>query len=146
MRWITTENIVNIGRYILPSQFNIYFCLYYISYLTAIIHVPNNKMSKCKRLKCHKKHIHNNQSNTNPSIEPLAPRKQNTYIFSQRHKTNWITSTWSGKEVRNITKLFHDTQTKRAFWTPNTIQSIKKHHSQTDNRSDIYQRNAYTAH
>jgi hypothetical protein len=59
----------------------------------------------------------------------------------QKHqKTKWATFTYC-KEVRQITKLFKDTQLKVAFRTRNTINNILKHYAQIDkyNNSGIYQ-------
>jgi hypothetical protein len=48
------------------------------------------------------------------------------------HETKRTTFTYCGKEVRQITKLFKNMQLKVAFRTQNTINSILKHHLQTD--------------
>jgi hypothetical protein len=55
--------------------------------------------------------------------------------------TKWATFTYSGKEVRIITKLFQDTRIKIAFHTQNMIQNILKPHEQTDkyDGSGIYE-------
>jgi hypothetical protein len=51
------------------------------------------------------------------------------------------TFTYSGKEVRRITKVFQDMRVKIAFRTQNTIQNILKPQEQRDkySRSGIYQ-------
>jgi hypothetical protein len=44
--------------------------------------------------------------------------------------------TYSGKETRNITKLFKDTKIKIAFGTRNTKQNKVRQHPQRDKYSD----------
>jgi hypothetical protein len=81
----------------------------------------------------------NNQYSIN--VAKKSHKKGSAHIDTQTQKTQWATFTYSGKEVRKITKLFRDTQIKIAFRTTNTIQNILKHQPPTDkfNRSGIYQ-------
>jgi hypothetical protein len=55
--------------------------------------------------------------------------------------TKGATFTYSGKEVRTITKLFRDTQIKIAFRTKNTVPNLLKPYPHIDkySRSGIYQ-------
>jgi hypothetical protein len=59
----------------------------------------------------------------------------------KNQKTKWANFTYCGKEVRQITKLFKNTQIRVAFHAKNTISNILKHHAQTDkyNNSGTYQ-------
>jgi hypothetical protein len=66
----------------------------------------------------------------NEIIKHRAPQKQNTSTNPQHQTPRWATFTYSGIEIRNITKIFKDTQTKIAFKTQNTIQNIMKQHPQ----------------
>jgi hypothetical protein len=56
-------------------------------------------------------------------------------------KIKWATFTYCGKDVRQISKLFKDTQLEIAFLTKNTVNNILKHRVQTGkyNNSGIYQ-------
>jgi hypothetical protein len=86
--------------------------------------------------------LQNNEYNINLITQsPPQSQKQNIHGEQKDHKTKWATFTYCGKEVRQITKLFKDTQLKIAFHTRNTINNILKHHIQTDkyNNSGIYQ-------
>jgi hypothetical protein len=62
------------------------------------------------------------------------------YKEQTRQKTKWATFMYCGKEVRQITKLFKDTQLKIAFRTRNMINNILKHHESTEkyNNRGIY--------
>ena len=75
------------------------------------------------------------------NIPPHKKQKENTQDNSQQQKTKWVTFTYSGKEVRKVTKLFRDAEIKVAFRTQNTIQNILKPQPQIEkyNRSGIYQ-------
>jgi hypothetical protein len=59
----------------------------------------------------------------------------------QHHETKWAMFTYSGREIRKITKLFRDTEIKIASRTRNTIQNIVRPTTQTDKygKSGIYQ-------
>jgi hypothetical protein len=57
---------------------------------------------------------------------------------NQKNRTKWATFTYYGKEVRQITKLFKNTQLRVAFRTQNTINNIVKHHTQTDKCNGMY--------
>jgi hypothetical protein len=48
--------------------------------------------------------------NTNLVRKPPPPQKQNPHTDPQHQKTKWVTFTYSGKEVRRITKLFFRTR------------------------------------
>jgi hypothetical protein len=75
-------------------------------------------------------------------MKPLPQsRKQNIHRDQKHQKTKWATFTYYGKEIRQISKLFKDTQLKIVLCTGNTISNILKHHTQTDkyNNSGIYQ-------
>jgi hypothetical protein len=73
--------------------------------------------------------LQNNEYNENIVEKlPHPPEKEDT----QNQKTKWSTFTYSGKEVRKITRLFRDTEMKIAFRTKNTIQNILRPHTQTD--------------
>jgi hypothetical protein len=65
---------------------------------------------------------------------------KNIHEDPKHHKTKWATLTYCGKEVRQITKLFKNTQLRVAFRTQSTVNSILKHHEQIDkyNSSGIY--------
>jgi hypothetical protein len=50
-----------------------------------------------------------------------------------KKKKKWATFTYNGKETKQITKLFKDTNIKIAYKTRNTIQKLtKKQHTQSD--------------
>jgi regulator of PEP synthase PpsR (kinase-PPPase family) len=75
--------------------------------------------------------LQKNEYNTNLLEKPLSqPQKQNIHKESKHHKTKWATFTYCGKEVRQITKLFKNTQLRVASRTKNTISNILKHHAQ----------------
>jgi hypothetical protein len=42
----------------------------------------------------------------------------------KHHKRTWAIFTYCGKEARQITKLFENTQLREAFRTQNTISNI----------------------
>jgi hypothetical protein len=56
-------------------------------------------------------------------------------MLTHNTKKKWVTFTYSGKEVRRITKLLRDIRIKVAFRTRNTIQNILKPRSQIDKYS-----------
>jgi hypothetical protein len=71
------------------------------------------KKEKDTKMNTIKNVLHNNEYNTNFIENPPHARKQDT-LTPQRQKTKWVTFTYSGKEVRRITKLFQDTRIKIA--------------------------------
>jgi hypothetical protein len=58
-----------------------------------------------------------------------------------KQKAKWPTFTYCGKEVRQITKIFKDTQLNIAFRTQNTVENILRHKTKTEkyDSSGIYQ-------
>jgi hypothetical protein len=85
--------------------------------------------------------LNNNEYNTNlVGKNPSLKNKTHT-ITPNTKKTKWVTFTYSGKEVRKITKLFRDMQIRITFRIQNTVQNVLKAHTQTGkyNRSGINQ-------
>jgi hypothetical protein len=84
--------------------------------------------------------LRNNEYYTRAISKLPPPKKQNTQLDSQNHKTKWATFTYSGKEVKKVTNLFRDTNIKFTFRTRNTIQDILRPRPQIDkhNRGGIY--------
>jgi hypothetical protein len=114
-----------------------------INYLFNRLHTyPLAEKAKDAEMNNIKNILLNNEYGTS-LIRKLPPQKekQNTHTDSPDQKTKWITSTYSGKEARIITKLFQDTKLKVAFCTQNTIQNIVRPQPQINkyNRSGIYQ-------
>jgi hypothetical protein len=68
------------------------------------------------------------------------PKKRNACANTQQQKIKWATFTYSGKEVRKITKLFRDTN-KNCIPYKNAIENILKPQPQIDkySRIGIYQ-------
>jgi hypothetical protein len=85
--------------------------------------------------------LHSNEYNTDLIRKPPSPQKQNKHTDPQHQKTNWVTFTYSGKEVTRITELFQEMRTEIIFHRQNTIQNILKPQTQRDkySRSGIYQ-------
>jgi hypothetical protein len=113
-----------------------------INYLLNRVHsYPTTKEAKEIELNTIRGILLNNQYNINESIKRPKPKQRNAHTDTQEQKTKWATFTYSGKEVRKITKLFRDTQIKIAFRTKNTIQNILKPQPHIDkySRSGIYQ-------
>jgi hypothetical protein len=69
----------------------------------------------------------------------MQPRKHNTHEESK--KVKWAIFTYCGKEVRQITKIFKDTQLSVAFRTQNTIENILRQKTETEkyDNSGVYQ-------
>jgi hypothetical protein len=76
--------------------------------------------------------LQRNEYNTN-LIEkaPSQSRKNNTHE-EPKQKAKWATFTYCGKEVRQITKIFKDTQLNLAFRTQNMIENILRHKTKTE--------------
>lgn len=72
---------------------------------------------------------------------PRKKQKPNTHTDSQEQKTKWVTFTYSGKEIKGITKLLRDMRIKVPFHTQNTIQNMLGPQPRIDkyNRSGICQ-------
>jgi hypothetical protein len=105
------------------------------------MHISNNKETKTNR-KNTIKHTTENEYNTNLLEKPLSqPQKQNIHEDPKHRKGKWATFTYCRKEVRQITKLFQNTQLRVALHTQNTINNILKLREQIDkyNNSGIYQ-------
>jgi hypothetical protein len=92
--------------------------IYLLNQLHAYLITKVQKTQKWTLLKAYYEY------NTNLIRKPHPPRKQNTHTDPQHQKTKWVTFTYSGNEVRRITKLFQDTWIKIAFSIRNTIQTI----------------------
>jgi hypothetical protein len=71
---------------------------------------------------------------------PSQSRKHNTHE-EPKQKAKWVTFTYCGKEVRQITKIFKDTQLNLAFRTQNTVENILRHKTKTEkcDNSGVYQ-------
>jgi hypothetical protein len=67
-------------------------------------------------------------------------RKHNTHE-ERKQKAKWATFTYCSKDVRQITKIFKDTQLNIAFRTQNTIENLLRHKTKTEkyNSSGVYQ-------
>jgi hypothetical protein len=76
--------------------------------------------------------LENNKYDRNKSKTHPNAKKQNTINEPQHKKTKWATFTYSGKEAKQITKLFKDTHIKIAYKTQNTIQKVTKQHTQSE--------------
>jgi regulator of PEP synthase PpsR (kinase-PPPase family) len=77
--------------------------------------------------------LQKNEYNANLlDISLSQPQKQNIREEPKHQKTKWATFTYCGKEVRQMTKLFKNTQIRVAFCTKNTISNILKHNTQAD--------------
>jgi peptidoglycan hydrolase-like amidase len=94
-----------------------------INYLLNRMHsYPITKEGKEIELNTIRNQLLNNRYNINECNK--RPKKRTTHIDTQQQKTKRATFTYSGKEVRKITKHFGDTRMKIAFRTTNTIQNI----------------------
>jgi hypothetical protein len=85
--------------------------------------------------------LRNNEYNTKLFNKVLRQKKRNTQGDLLNQNTKRVTFTHSGKEVREVTKIFRDTRTKVAFQTRNTIQDTSRPWPQINKyrRSGIYQ-------
>jgi hypothetical protein len=121
-----------------------------IKYLLNRLHTyPITKKSKQTEENTIQNTLQKNKYNTNLlDISLSQPQKQNTHKEPKHQKTKWAMFTYCGKEVRQITKLFKNTQIRVAFRTKNTISNILKHSTQTDKLTiTVYIRlNAWIAH
>jgi hypothetical protein len=85
---------------------------------------PISEEAKKKELNTIKNTLENNKYDKNKSKPQPKPKKQNTNNEQQhKKKTKWATFTYNGKETKQITKLFKDTNIKIAYKTRNTIQN-----------------------
>jgi hypothetical protein len=75
---------------------------------------PISEEAKRKEQKTIKKILENNKYDRNKSKTQSTPKKQSTNNESKHKKTKWATFTYSGKETKQITKLFskHGTRYK----------------------------------
>jgi hypothetical protein len=113
-----------------------------IKYLLNRLHTYPLQRNLNKQKNTIKNILQKNEYNTNLlDISLSQPQKQNIHEEPKHQKAEWATFTYCGKEVRQITKLFKNTQMRAAFLTKNTISNILKHNTQTDkyNNSAIYQ-------
>jgi hypothetical protein len=76
----------------------------------------------------------NNDDDINLISKLPLQEKQKQYITYRltATKSMWVIFTYSGKEVRAITKLFRDTEMKVAFRMWNTVQNILRPQPQID--------------
>jgi hypothetical protein len=85
--------------------------------------------------------LQRNEYNANLIEKALSQsRKHNTHE-EPKQKAKWATFTYCGKEVRQITKIFKDTQLNTVFRTQNTIENILRHKTKTEkyDSSGVYQ-------
>jgi hypothetical protein len=85
--------------------------------------------------------LQRNEYNANlTETVPSQLQKRNTRE-EPKQKTKWTTFTYCCREVRQITKIFKNTEFKIAFRTQNTIGNILRHQATTDkyDNSGIYQ-------
>jgi hypothetical protein len=92
---------------------------------------PITKEAKHSEITTIKSILHNNEYDTNLMKRPTQKINQETDTDTKR-KTIWATFTYSGKQIRKITKVFKNTKIKTAFRTQNTIQNILQAKTQTD--------------
>jgi hypothetical protein len=102
---------------------------------------PISEGVKRKELNTIKNTLENNKYDRNKSKTQQNPKKQGTNNEPQHKKTKWATFTYSGKETKQITKLFKDTHIKIAYKTRNTIQKLTNQHTQSEkyDNGGIYQ-------
>jgi CMP-2-keto-3-deoxyoctulosonic acid synthetase len=72
--------------------------------------------------------LQKNGYSINITTKPI-PHNQNIQEDPNHHKTKWAIFTYCGKEVRQITRLFKDTQLRIAFRTRNILSNILKQHT-----------------
>jgi hypothetical protein len=82
---------------------------------------PISKGAKEAELNIIKSVLRNNEYDENITERPSHQMEEKTRKDIQNLKTKGATFTYSGKEIRKITKLFHDTEINIAFRTQNTI-------------------------
>jgi hypothetical protein len=113
--------------------------LQYLLSTELTTHIHNNKRSKTNRNTHHKNTLQRNEYNAN-LIKKVSSQKHNTHE-DPKQKTKWANFTYCCTEVRQVTKIFKDTQLKIAFCTQNTIENILRHQTKTDKyvNSGIYQ-------
>jgi hypothetical protein len=102
---------------------------------------PISEEAKRKELNTIKNTLENNKYDRNKSKTQPNAKKQNTNNEPQHMKTKWATFTYTGKETKQITKLFKVTHIKIAYKTQNTIKQLTKQYTQSEkyNNSGIYQ-------
>jgi hypothetical protein len=112
-----------------------------VNYLTnRLLPYYITKEAKEKQRNIIQEILHNNEYSKNLSTRQPNQHKHNKNTYKQKKKKKGAIFTYSGKETKNITKLFKETQIGIAFRTRNTVQNVVKPCTQIDRhgRNGVY--------